>query len=360
MRKLHTLIRTAALTGIFVLGTANLTWASGWKQDGTGWWYEKEDGSYPAGAWYSVQGVWYYFDANGYMQTGWLQQGTDWYYLDSSGAMLENETREIDGTVYTFGADGKMAASASADASGNDNVNSGGNSSENSGVNNSVNSSTNSSAINSAEARQQAEQWFYASYAIIANENDWNAKYFVSTLGVYEREARYRLERAWGITDRASALETIQNLNEGMHRIWYQVEMAIYEYIGYANLSAEELAILLVDDEVEQDMILAYQRSGEGAIDAWDYCRAMQVTREAYLAGYITEEEELNQMLQTAQVMQARFGSWDEAMESYLRGYEYWQGSREAYEQRKANYEALKINTIYFHIPRNLALQKAW
>ena len=259
------------------------------------------------------------------MQTGWLQQGPDWYYLDSSGAMLENETREIDGTVYTFGADGKMAASA-----------------------------------NRAEARQQAEQWFYASYAVIANENDWNAKYFVSTPGVYEREARYRLERAWGITDRASALETIQNLNEGMHRIWYQVEMAIYEYIGYANLSAEELAILLVDDEVEQDMILAYQRSGEGAIDAWDYCRAMQVTREAYLAGYITEEEELNQMLQTAQVMQTRFNSWDEAMESYLRGYEYWQGSREAYEQRKANYEALKINTTYFQIPWNLALQKAW
>ncbi len=259
------------------------------------------------------------------MQTGWLQQGPDWYYLDSSGAMLENETREIDGTVYTFGADGKMAASA-----------------------------------NSAEARQRAEQWFYASYAVIANENDWNAKYFVSTPGVYEREARYRLERACGITDRASALETIQNLNEGMHRIWYQVEMAIYEYIGYANLSAEELAILLVDDEAEQDMILAYQRSGEGAIDAWDYCRAMQVTREAYLAGYITEEEELNQMLQTAQVMQARFNSWDEAMESYLRGYEYWQGSREAYEQRKANYEALKINTTYFQIPWNLALQKAW
>ena len=178
MRKLHTLIRTAALTGIFVLGTANLTWASGWKQDGTGWWYEKEDGSYPAGVWYSVQGVWYYFDANGYMQTGWLQQGTDWYYLDSSGAMLENETREIDGTVYTFGSDGKMVA----DASGNNNVNSSGN--------NSANSSENSGAINSAEARQQAEQWFYASYAIIANENDWNAKYFVSTPGVYEREAR--------------------------------------------------------------------------------------------------------------------------------------------------------------------------
>lgn len=328
MSKLHTFIRTAALTGILVLGTAHLTWAAGWQQDEIGWKYEKEDGAYASGTWQKVQDVWYYFNGDGYMQTGWLQQGNDWYYLDASGAMLQNETREIDGVSYTFDSDGRLAVS--------------------------------DSGTDDPEIRQQMEQWFYATYAVIANENSWNSEYFVSTPGIWEGEAQYRLSRAWGITDRESALEIIRRLNEGMHRTQYQDEMAVYEYFGYTSLSEKELADLLEGNEVVYDMIVAYQRGGEGAIDAWDYCRAMQVTREAYLAGYITEKEELDQMLQTAQTIQRRFSSWEDMMESYLRGYEYWKWSRESYERRKALYEGLKVHKTYFQIPWNLTLQKAW
>ncbi len=58
MRKLHTFIRTAALTGIFILTAAHSARAAGWQQDQMGWRYEKEDGTYAAG-------VWHYFDGNG-------------------------------------------------------------------------------------------------------------------------------------------------------------------------------------------------------------------------------------------------------------------------------------------------------
>lgn len=58
MRKLHTFIRTAALTGIFILMAAHSARAAGWQQDQMGWRYEKEDGTYAAG-------VWHYFDGNG-------------------------------------------------------------------------------------------------------------------------------------------------------------------------------------------------------------------------------------------------------------------------------------------------------
>lgn len=328
MKKLHTFIRTTALTGILILGTAHMAWAAGWQQDETGWKYEKEDGTYASGTWQKVQDVWYYFDGDGYMQTGWLQQGEEWYYLDASGAMIENETREIDGVSYTFDSDGRLTASDSGNYD--------------------------------PATRQQMEQWFYATYAVIANLNGWNKEYFVSSPGVWEGEAQYRLSKAWGITDRESALEIIRRLNEGMHRIQYQNEMEVYEYFGYTSLSEEQLASLLEGNEAAYDMIVAYQRGGEGAIDAWDYCRAMQVTREAYLAGYITEKEELDQMLQTAQTIQGRFSSWSEMMESYLRGYEYWAWSRESYEERKKIYEMVNVFTSYFQIPWDLTLQKAW
>ena len=46
--------------------------------------------------------------------------------------------------------------------------------------------------------KEQAEQWFYATYAIIANETGWNQEYFVSTPEKYAGDARTRLEMAWG------------------------------------------------------------------------------------------------------------------------------------------------------------------
>ena len=39
-----------------------------------GWWYEQDNGSYPAGGWELISGNWYYFNGSGYMQTGGLSR----------------------------------------------------------------------------------------------------------------------------------------------------------------------------------------------------------------------------------------------------------------------------------------------
>lgn len=65
---------------------------TGWIKDGTGWWYQRADGSYPKSQWESVNGAWYYFNNSGYMQTGWIQDNGKYYYLNSSGVMLTNCT----------------------------------------------------------------------------------------------------------------------------------------------------------------------------------------------------------------------------------------------------------------------------
>lgn len=75
--------------------------AGQWQQGAGGWWYQRDDGSYPANAWEMIDGDYYHFDANGYMQTGWYYEvdktlSSDWtvnacYYLDpASGKMLKN------------------------------------------------------------------------------------------------------------------------------------------------------------------------------------------------------------------------------------------------------------------------------
>lgn len=63
---------------------------------------------------------------------------------------------------------------------------------------------------------------------------------------------------------------------------------------------------------------MAYKENGNGTIDAFDYCTAMRLVRESYYAGYITEREQLDQMLEIGKILQGAFDSWDELMESFV------------------------------------------
>lgn len=87
---------------------------TGWNVNGTGWWWEESDGSYPAGEWKQINGTWYYFDGDGYMATGWRNLGGTWYYMDGSGAMATG-WREIGGTWYYFYGSGAMASDTTVD-----------------------------------------------------------------------------------------------------------------------------------------------------------------------------------------------------------------------------------------------------
>lgn len=69
-------------------------WAGEWKKleggDFWQWWYQEDNGAYPANTWKEIEGKWYHFDNNGYLDVGWKYLDGKWYYLDSSGAMTAN------------------------------------------------------------------------------------------------------------------------------------------------------------------------------------------------------------------------------------------------------------------------------
>jgi len=64
----------------------------GWINTPRGWWYKKEDGSYPANKWELINHHWYLFNRDGYMCTSWhrwngsecdpVDGSGDWYYFD--------------------------------------------------------------------------------------------------------------------------------------------------------------------------------------------------------------------------------------------------------------------------------------
>lgn len=81
--------------------TVITSYAGSWQNDGRGWWWREDNGSYPANAWCWLDGnqdgvsECYYFDGNGYMLVNTVTP--DGYQVNESGAWIVN------GSVQTRG-----------------------------------------------------------------------------------------------------------------------------------------------------------------------------------------------------------------------------------------------------------------
>lgn len=82
---------------------------AGWKKNATGYWYVREDGSYPKDQFEKIDGTWYYFDESGYMLSDKWKKRPDgtWYYFDKSGEMA-TDWNKINEKWYYFSRDGAM------------------------------------------------------------------------------------------------------------------------------------------------------------------------------------------------------------------------------------------------------------
>lgn len=119
-----------------------------WIQESSGkkrWWYRHADGSYTKNAWEKIDGLWYFFDKDGWMKTGWLswknnkyylqekstkdfkegqmrtgwvQLKNVWYWFDDSGAAAKSTCKQINGKWYAFDSNCKMKTSISVDTNG--------------------------------------------------------------------------------------------------------------------------------------------------------------------------------------------------------------------------------------------------
>ena len=82
MKKLITFIAA----GVFALSMAMTSFAGSWQRNNVGWWYQNDNGTWPAACWQQINGAWYYFNPAGYM----LENTTtpDGYYVGVDGAWI--------------------------------------------------------------------------------------------------------------------------------------------------------------------------------------------------------------------------------------------------------------------------------
>lgn len=78
-------VLAAILCSCIMAGNA---YAGEWKTSPSGWWYQKDDGSYFANGWQWIDGRCYYFDPNGYCLTNTITP--DGYFVDGNGAWIVN------------------------------------------------------------------------------------------------------------------------------------------------------------------------------------------------------------------------------------------------------------------------------
>ncbi len=212
-------------------------------------------------------------------------------------------------------------------------------------------------------------RWFNASYAVLTELNGWDYNRFAGLPANNDSMTleKQLLEQSWSVTDRATADETLDWILTEGHRVGFVDDMKYFEECGIKETAADQRAAFLLEnfdmtEEAAQCYANSYERYeqyGENAIAGWDYCRALSLMGFYYLAGYYTEQEALDKSLEIAQTMQPLFTSWDELMDSYLCGYEYW--SEESSEDRRAIYEDIKSrDDSPYQIDYKMTLEKTW
>lgn len=97
-KKTLSFMATAAMTAAMSITAM----AAGWQQNATGWWWQNDDGTWPANTWVWLDGnkdgvaECYYFDGNGYMAANTTTP--DGYTVDANGAWTVNGAVQVQQT----------------------------------------------------------------------------------------------------------------------------------------------------------------------------------------------------------------------------------------------------------------------
>ena len=180
-------------------------------------------------------------------------------------------------------------------------------------------------------------QWMNTAGSILLALNGGNFRYMAGIFypGWEHDEAltasiKKMLWEYWKIQGHESAMNQMTTLVHTGMRVWYDEEMTHLEAL-YSGYSEEELIEVAkqenskaTEDSFLPKMLMAYRRYGENAILGWDVGRAAYIIQCCYFVGYVSMEEVLEIGVEAGRKAQNYFNSWEEMMESYLLGGQYW------------------------------------
>lgn len=176
--------------------------------------------------------------------------------------------------------------------------------------------------------------WFNATYAPLtySNGGDWRIVGGMKPSSYNKGLTKALISRDWSVDDRESALEMLDWLRNEGHRETCRKYREELEELEMLDLDPDTFMMTLLDAELEGytfRYVIVYSLYQEGAdeeaIAAWDLCRLNQLCGDFYLCGYLTYEEAMDISLENSLLLQSMYSSWDELVDSYMLGYQFWQ-----------------------------------
>lgn len=177
--------------------------------------------------------------------------------------------------------------------------------------------------------------WFNATYAPLTYSNGWDWRLLAGREPTEENKESTKnlLEYSWSVKDRESALEMTTKLLKDGHRKKCIDDTKQMEEWGILELGEEEFVEQLLTKELDDEpgrYAVAYLFHQAGIepeyMAAWDLCRVNQLYADYYFCGYMSYEEAMDASLANSLNLQELYGSWEEMVEAYLLGYQFWQG----------------------------------
>ncbi len=217
--------------------------------------------------------------------------------------------------------------------------------------------------------------WFNATYAPITYSNGWDWK---KIGGLKQTKENVRLEKMllkqnWNVSDRESALETVEHLQENGHWNTCQEYMEELRELGLLDLDEREFGKRLsgyVEADQEDRYRIAYEMYQDGLtaddMAAWELCRVNHLYASFYLCGYMTYEEAMDASLENSLILQSMYDSWDEMIEGYLLGYRFWQRdvdlreSSPTQERRRICEMMFQMDDGPYALDWDMKLEKCW
>ncbi|KQY88153.1 hypothetical protein ASD24_25905 [Paenibacillus sp. Root52] len=174
------------------------------------------------------------------------------------------------------------------------------------------------------DARQQ---WTLAAGAILleANGLDFNSGYDLDLLEGKREGVTEMFERGWNIRDHESFRQQMESFREGSgHHDKFDQRRALLSVMTHQE---QENYILSLEDEKERIQLQIIQfydsRLSAATINAWDWGRAISITRMAMQIGYVDDETAWAFMYEMAQRIQQEYSSWTDFAIAYLIGRQY-------------------------------------
>jgi hypothetical protein len=196
--------------------------------------------------------------------------------------------------------------------------------------------------------KAQPHHWSLCAAAVFAvrNRQSWDGLRFDDE----RSDLAVGLAQAWGVTDRATLLETMRDLLLTGHREAFQATVetiAGCSEVDYAEHLRKIETDLDVDDE-ERACLLWRAKAARDNIEgaqstdfvAWDMIRFVLLCQNGLTLDFLTDDEARDFLLLPALRLQAAYAGWSDCVQNFVRGRAFWVAGRATMQRTQDEIQA--------------------